>query len=54
MKVLLINYYLILFSSGFVVLLILSVFAFGNAQALRIKEGKHNDSGITLVIVSFV
>ena len=40
--------------SGFLYLLILSFFAFLDAESLGIKNKKHNNSGIMLIINSFI
>lgn len=54
MSLLLNTYVAVLSLSGFVFLLILSLFAFLNMEALRIQEGKHIYSGISLLITSIV
>ena len=48
------NYLLIISISGFIVLLILSIMAFSNAEHFHIKEGEKIRAGIILIIGSFV
>jgi hypothetical protein len=54
MSSLLNTYIAVLSMGGFVLLLILSLFAFLNMEALKIKQGRHIYSGISLLISSIV
>jgi hypothetical protein len=47
-------YFLFIGLAGFFVLLILSILAFANVQALKIKEGNNVASGVILLITAFV
>lgn len=48
------NYCFYMSIAGVVVLLILSILAFVNLESLKIKEGKHTQSGIILIITAIV
>ncbi len=48
------TYFILIALSGFLYLLILSFFAFLDAESLGIKNKKHNNSGIMLIINSFI
>lgn len=54
MSIFLLNYLLCLCCAGFLVLLVLSIMAFCNMEALKIEDNKHIASGIILLIVSIV
>ena len=48
------NYLFIIALSGFIYLLILSFFAFSDSESLKIKKKKHINSGVMLLINSFI
>ncbi len=48
------TFFKIIFLVGGVFMLIVSIMAFVNVEALRINRGKHNKSGIMLLITSIV
>jgi hypothetical protein len=48
------NYILFIGIAGFFVLLILSIMAFANVESLKIKQGKHIQSGVMLLVISIV
>ena len=48
------TYFILISLSGFLYLLILSIFAFLDAESLKIKNKKHNNSGIMLIINSLI
>jgi hypothetical protein len=54
MSIFWVNYFFYLCSAGFVVLLILSIMALCDTQALKIEEGKNVKSGVVLLICSIV
>ncbi len=54
MSIFWVMYFLFIGLAGFFVLLILSILAFANVQALKIKEGNNVASGVILLITAFV
>ena len=54
MSSLLLNYLLFLCIAGFVVLSILSIMAFADLPCMNIKQGKHINSGIILIVTAVV
>ena len=54
MSIFWVMYFLFIGLAGFFVLLILSILAFTNVQALKIKEGNNVNSGVILLITAFV
>ena len=47
-------FFRIVFFIGGIFMLIVSIMAFSNMEALKIKKGKHTQSGIMLIITSAV